>query len=170
MQLTIYPTNANGLQSGKHDERDSTAGVIVKELKHKESSLQWKPDTEEIFHLGQLIMSTVSTAGDSILSAFPVETRSIQETRITVTQNSTYLSDHEQTNKEGYKRDDQEKQFTSVTGEEIGWIHIWYGCDQAFKAHKLWRRGDMFFWGRMRWSHGSIVWNCNRNRNTMGAE
>lgn len=117
MQLTVYPTNANRLQNGKHYERDSTAGVIVKELKHKESSLQWKPDTEEILHLNQLIISTVSTA-------FPVETGSIQKTRVTLKQNNTYLSDHEQTNKEGYKRDDQQKQFTSVTGEEIGGIHI----------------------------------------------
>lgn len=124
MQLTVYPTNANRLQNGKHYERDSTAGVIVKELKHKESSLQWKPDREEILHLNQLIISTVSTAAHSILSAFPVETGSIQKTRVTLKQNNTYLSDHEQTNKEGYKRDDQQKQFTSVTGEEIGGIHI----------------------------------------------
>ena len=39
-QLTVDPSYTNILQNGKRNQWDPTAGVVVKQLKHIESSLQ----------------------------------------------------------------------------------------------------------------------------------
>lgn len=50
------------------------------------------------------------------------------------------LCDHEEPDEEGHDGDEQQKQFTPMTGEEVGWVQVWYGRDQALQTHKLWTK------------------------------